>query len=101
MAWMKLGPAYYVPAGEMKSFQAGETEILVVHLDQQFVGLDARCSHAGAPLSEGELDGIILSCPWHGSRFDVTDGRVLQGPAEQPLKVYRVKVLDSDLYVET
>jgi len=100
MSMTKLCKADFVPVGEMKQCQTDDTEVLVVNLNHQFFCLEARCTHAGAPLSDGELNGKILNCPWHGSQFDVTNGRVLQGPAEQSLKVYPVKVLDGDIYIE-
>ena len=100
MALMKLCRADYVPVGEMKQCQTDDTEVLTVNLNHQFFCLEARCTHAGAPLSDGELNGKVLSCPWHGSQFDVTDGRVLQGPAEQSLKVYPAKILAGDIYIE-
>ncbi len=48
--------------------------------------IGAVCSHAGAALDEGRLDGEVGTCPWHGSRFSCGDGRVLDGPAtfDQP-----------------
>jgi nitrite reductase/ring-hydroxylating ferredoxin subunit len=52
----------------------------------------AECTHQQGPLSEGELDGPTLTCPHHGAQFDVCTGRVLRGPAAQPLKTYRVIV---------
>jgi len=100
MALTKLCRADYVPVGEMKECQTDDTEVLIVNLNHQFFCLEARCTHAGAPLSDGELKGKVLSCPWHGSQFDVTDGRVLQGPAEQSLKVYPAKILAGDIYIE-
>jgi nitrite reductase/ring-hydroxylating ferredoxin subunit len=50
------------------------------------------CTHAGAPLNEGELDGTQVICPWHGSCFDVTSGAVTCDPAEEPLRTYHVTV---------
>jgi len=100
MSLTKLCKADDVRGGEMKQCQIDDIEVLVVNLNYQFFCLEARCTHAGAPLSDGELNGKILNCPWHGSQFDVTDGRVLLGPAEQSLKVYPVKVVDGDLYIE-
>jgi nitrite reductase/ring-hydroxylating ferredoxin subunit len=41
-------------------------------------------------LNEGDLEGHVIECPWHASRFDVTTGKVLRGPAEDPLKTYKV-----------
>jgi nitrite reductase/ring-hydroxylating ferredoxin subunit len=84
----------------MKQFDLMDKEFLVVNLSGRFLCLDGRCTHAGAPLMEGSLDGTVLTCPWHGSRFDVMDGSVVGGPAKKPLNVYRSKVSDGQLFVE-
>lgn len=57
-----------------------------------FCATQAKCTHKKGPLSEGNLDGSIVTCPWHGSQFNVCTGAVLQGPAADPLKPYRVIV---------
>ena len=75
-------------------------EILVANVYNQFYCLDARCTHAGAPLSEEELDGNVLTCPWHSSRFNVTDGSVVRGPAVKMLKIYRSIVAENHPLVE-
>ncbi|HLZ95101.1 MAG TPA: Rieske (2Fe-2S) protein [Candidatus Dormibacteraeota bacterium] len=53
--------------------------------------IGAVCSHAGGPLDEGKLEGDCVECPWHGSRFLISDGRVRGGPARfgQPPLVVR------------
>jgi nitrite reductase/ring-hydroxylating ferredoxin subunit len=51
-----------------------------------------ECTHARGPLSEGKLDGSTVTCPYHGSRFDVSTGAVLGGPARKSLQTYRVTV---------
>jgi nitrite reductase/ring-hydroxylating ferredoxin subunit/uncharacterized membrane protein len=52
----------------------------------------STCSHAGGPLAEGSREGDIVTCPWHGSRFDVCSGRVLEGPAVFPQPRYEARV---------
>ena len=52
----------------------------------------AKCTHRQGPLSEGKLDGSTVTCPWHGSQFDVCTGAVLRGPARDPVKTYQVTV---------
>jgi nitrite reductase/ring-hydroxylating ferredoxin subunit/uncharacterized membrane protein len=54
--------------------------------------IGAVCAHVGGPLAEGALvDGSCVECPWHGSRFDLTDGRVVRGPAAFAQPVYEVR----------
>jgi nitrite reductase/ring-hydroxylating ferredoxin subunit/uncharacterized membrane protein len=50
------------------------------------------CSHLGGPLAEGSRDGEVVTCPWHGSRFDLCSGRVVEGPAVFPLPRYEARV---------
>ena len=52
------------------------------------------CAHLGAPLSEGKLEGDVVQCPWHGSRFDFRDGSVDRGPAAYPQPKYETRVRD-------
>ena len=72
MAHIRLCKVTDVPIGELKQFNVKEKEIMIINRDNKFYCLDARCTHAGAPLAEGELNGDILTCPWHGSRFNIT-----------------------------
>lgn len=58
-----------------------------------------RCSHRGGPLSDGALIGCTVQCPWHGSQFDVRNGRVVAGPAGQKIRVYQVAVRGGEVYV--
>ena len=51
-----------------------------------------KCTHRGGPLNEGTLAGSTVTCPWHGSQFNVCTGAVLRGPATDPLKTYPVVV---------
>jgi len=89
-----------VPPGSMKQFYVSDFEVLVVNLDTKIFCLAGRCTHAGAPLAEGTLNGETLTCPWHGSQFNVTDGSVLRGPAEKKLKVYSSEMQDGVVFID-
>ncbi len=97
---IKLCKLADIPPGELRQFTAGEVEILVINSSGRFYCLAGRCTHAGAPLVEGELSGEVLICPWHYSNFRITDGAVLKGPAEKPLKVYTGIIRDNYLCIE-
>jgi nitrite reductase/ring-hydroxylating ferredoxin subunit len=86
--------------GEMKTFRVRGHEILAVNLGGEIYCLEGRCSHAGAPLAEGVLDGEVLTCPWHYSQFRVADGSVLRGPAYKQLRTYRVEERENSLFVD-
>lgn len=67
-----------LPEGTMKKFTAGDREILLAKTGGRVYAADALCPHLGADLSEGSLEGTILTCPFHNSRFDLRDGHVVR-----------------------
>jgi nitrite reductase/ring-hydroxylating ferredoxin subunit len=69
-----------VPAGKMKMFKVGEKEYLVANVNGNYYAIGNRCTHASADLSQGSLEGNIVTCPKHKSKFDVTTGKVISGP---------------------
>jgi nitrite reductase/ring-hydroxylating ferredoxin subunit/uncharacterized membrane protein len=59
-----------------------------------------RCTHAGGPLDEGEVDAnLCVTCPWHGSRFRLTDGAVVGGPATSPQPSFEVRISEGNVEV--
>lgn len=79
--WTEVGSAKDFAEGKPVRVQAGDMPVLVVRLGGRLNAIAAVCTHAGGPLDEGKLEGDIITCPWHGSRFCVADGRVRTGPA--------------------
>ncbi len=98
--YMRLCSIADIPAGEMKQFDLKDAEFLVVSLNGTLYCLDGRCTHAGAPLAEGSLNEDILTCPWHYSKFKITDGSVIGGPANKPLRTYNTMINDGQLFVD-
>jgi nitrite reductase/ring-hydroxylating ferredoxin subunit len=96
----KLCDKEVLPVGELRSFKLRGLEVLVVNFGDKVSCLDGRCTHAGAPLAEGTLDGEVLTCPWHYSQFNIKTGQVLRGPAYKPLKVYKVQEKENTIYVD-
>src|SRR5262249_2760809 len=64
----------------------------VFNIVGNFCATQAKCPHKQGPLSEGSLDGSTVTCPWHGSQFNVCTGALLRGPAVDSLKTYPVVV---------
>jgi len=62
--------------------------------------LDNTCTHAGGPLCQGELDGFTVTCPWHGSRFDIRTGQVVGPPARKAVRSYPVVLQDGRIWVD-
>jgi nitrite reductase/ring-hydroxylating ferredoxin subunit len=61
-----------------------------------FCATQAMCTHKAGPLSEGAVDDTTVTCPLHGSQFNIWTGAVLRGPAKEPLKTYRV-IVDGEI----
>jgi nitrite reductase/ring-hydroxylating ferredoxin subunit len=71
-------------------------DVAVFNVDGTFCATQSKCTHRQGPLSEGKLEGSTVTCPWHGSQFNVCTGAVLRGPARDPLKTYRL-VMDGEI----
>lgn len=66
--------------------------VMLLRRGDGIVALADRCTHRGGPLHEGSLDGDTITCPWHGSRFCVDDGTVVEGPATRPQLLFETRV---------
>ena len=64
-----------IPAGSAKEVVVEDRVLAVFNVDGEFHVLDGICPHAGGPLGQGQLDGNVVTCPWHGWQFDVQTGR--------------------------
>jgi 3-phenylpropionate/trans-cinnamate dioxygenase ferredoxin component len=76
--------------GQIKLLQLDGQGIALYNVGGTFLATADECTHRAGPLSEGDLEGTIVTCPFHGSRFDVTTGKVMRGPAEKPVQTFRV-----------
>src|SRR5438874_12994796 len=72
-----LGEAAEVPAGGLKTFEAGGATVVVARVGDRYCAVDGRCPHMGGNLGRGRLEGGAVVCPVHGSRFDICTGEVL------------------------
>jgi nitrite reductase/ring-hydroxylating ferredoxin subunit/uncharacterized membrane protein len=73
--------------------------VAVGRCSQGVIAFADQCTHKGGPLSDGALVGCTVQCPWHGSQFDVVTGRVIAGPAEEPVLTYDVVTRGDDVFV--
>lgn len=81
-----------LPEGEPRRATIGTLRLVLVRRADRIHALGEACSHQGGPLAEGEVRHTSLVCPWHGSRFALEDGRVLDGPATMPQPCFETRV---------
>lgn len=101
MAKIEVCKAADLLPGQVRSVGEGEEKILVANVGGQFYGMRAVCNHEGGPLDEGPMFEGEITCPWHGSVWDVKTGKLVW--FNEPLKdepVYNVVVEDGRVFVE-
>lgn len=105
MTWKSTGVAVTdMPAGGMREVDLGGVPVLLIHHMETVYATAARCTHAQGVLAQGKLQGNRLTCPRHGSVFDIKSGIVLQGPfgamKTRELAVYTTRVQDGVIEVD-
>jgi nitrite reductase/ring-hydroxylating ferredoxin subunit/uncharacterized membrane protein len=85
--WVRTVADADLPDGGTIGVEVEGRKVLLHRAGGQLYALDNLCSHAGALLSRGQVDGCVVTCPLHGSRFDLRDGHIVRGPAHHPQPV--------------
>ncbi|HJQ27002.1 MAG TPA: Rieske 2Fe-2S domain-containing protein [Blastocatellia bacterium] len=88
-----------LPEDEMRRVTIDGTPVLLVRRGGRLFAMVETCAHFGGPLAEGQLEGDSVRCPWHGSRFALEDGRVLEGPSVHPQPCLAVRVREGQIEV--
>ena len=86
--------------GDMQAFDVRGTKIAVANVAGAFYAFGDTCTHRGCSLAEGALEETTVTCPCHGSEFDVRSGAVLQGPAREPVETYEVRAEGENLEIK-
>ena len=97
--WHYLMKSAELPEGKPVRQQVGEAPVVVVRARGEVYVLADRCSHMSGSLSDGDLDGGCLTCPWHGSMFRIEDGSVARGPATAPQPAFQVREVGGALQI--
>jgi 3-phenylpropionate/trans-cinnamate dioxygenase ferredoxin subunit len=107
MSFYEVAKTNDIPEGTMKAVSIQDKELIVVNFGGNYYAINRRCTHMGADLSKGKLEGKIVTCPRHGSRFDVTTGESISGPRIGFLKLktknepsYQVKVDNGSIKID-
>jgi 3-phenylpropionate/trans-cinnamate dioxygenase ferredoxin subunit len=113
-SFIEAGQTSEFEDGTMKKVLAQGQEILLVRVGDKYYATENRCTHLGGDLSEGRLEGTVVTCPRHGSQFDLRNGKVVRwlkgsgllsavGKAlkpSKPLKTYNVRIEGNAIQIE-
>lgn len=94
-----VGKVADLTEGQMRAFDVNGTSVAIAKIEDNFYAFGNICTHKRCPLAKGDLDGTTVVCPCHGSRFDVTNGEVLAGPAKEPVGSFQIRVTGDELQV--
>lgn len=82
--FVEVGKVNEIPDGKMKHVEVDGKELLIANVGGKFYAISDRCGHMNALLSMGNLTGTTVTCPFHGSKFDVVTGKKLTEPVLTP-----------------
>ena len=99
MAFVKAATSSSMKDGEARTVAVNGKEIALYRVNGNFYATDNACPHKGGPLGEGFLDGTVVTCPWHGWKFNIETG---VSPVVSTAKVatMKTKVEGDDVLVE-
>jgi nitrite reductase/ring-hydroxylating ferredoxin subunit/uncharacterized membrane protein len=101
--WLKLDTGDVtdlatLPEATPTKVRAGTNDLVVVRTGDTIHAIHAVCAHAGGPLAQGTFVDGCVECPWHGSRFRMSDGHVRRGPALYDQPAYEIRSADGGGY---
>ena len=102
MGKILAGKTSDIPPGKMLKVESGGKPILVANVDGNYIAMDDTCTHQGASLAEGTIEGSTLTCPWHGSTWDCKTGKLIDFASQlKDLRSYTVIVESDSVFVQT
>jgi len=100
MAERLVARASEIPDGTARRVDVDGLELLLCNVGGTIYAIEDVCTHDGAPLDQGRLEGACIVCPRHGATFDVRSGEALTLPAVMPVLTFPVRVENDAVYVE-
>ena len=98
--FVKVGRMEDFSEGKLKKVQVAGEDVVMANVGGKIYAIAGSCTHRGAPLQEGELEGTIVICPWHGGQFDIMTGKVISPPPMKDVIQFNVQIKGSDVLVE-
>lgn len=92
MEYLEVAQLGQIPPGTMKAVSVKGKDLLISNIEGKYYAIGGKCTHMHGDLSRGTLAGKVVTCPRHGSQFDVTSGVRLAGPAKNNEPAYEIKI---------
>ncbi len=86
------------PSGLLRG-HVGEEPVLLARSGEEIFAIGAQCTHYGASLADGVLDGDTVRCPWHHACFSLRTGEAIRTPAFDPVGCWKVEQRDGKIFV--
>lgn len=100
-SWTPAASDGALAEGAAQAVEVDGVEIMITRQGGEVFALADRCCHRGGPLHEGSFADGCVTCPWHQSRFRLSDGAIVQGPATYPQPSYDVRVSEGRIEVRS
>ena len=89
-----------VAPGQAKRIDIAGRSLAIFNLNGRYHAIDDACNHRGGSLSEGQVEGDVVVCPWHGAKFSITAGELVGPPGRGPVRSYPTRVNGQDVEIE-
>jgi nitrite reductase (NADH) small subunit len=99
MAFVRAARKDEIPTGSIREFQVDGLTVAIANVGNKFYAISNTCLHRGGPLGQGLLQGVAVTCPWHGWQYDVTSGKLVMNQAVA-VKSFKIEVRGDDLWIE-
>ena len=99
MTWVDLASAS-LPDETVLGATVRDTRVAVARVDGVWHAVEAWCTHAECPLSDGWVEAAAIRCPCHGSLFELATGEPLEGPADRPVRTFATRIVDDRVEVD-
>ncbi len=99
MKWIDAGPTSELRDGQAVSIPVGRRMVALVRSGDAYFAIEDVCTHDGAELTGGSIEGTEIICPRHGARFCLRTGEALSPPAYEPVRVFETRIEGEHLWV--
>lgn len=98
--YVKVGQVEDFAVGSLKKVMFNGIDLVVANVSGKLYAITNTCTHRGGPLDQGELEGSVVICPWHGGQFEVTTGKAVGPPPIRDEVSFDIRVVGADVLLK-